>query len=51
MIAFLLTMILFACRCPYQRLDEKPGININTEEEEKQEHIPDTTDPVLLNRF
>ena len=51
MIAFLLAMILFVYGYTYQKLDEKPATNINKEEEEKQEHIPDTTDPVRLNRF
>ena len=50
-IVFLLVMILFIYGYPYHRLDEKPGTNINEEEEEKQEHIPDTTAPVRLNRF
>ena len=51
-IALLLTMTLFAYGCPYHRLDEKPGNNIKEKEgEEKHEHIPDTSDPVRLNRF
>jgi hypothetical protein len=51
MIVFLLVMVLFICGWSYHRRNEKPKKNINKEEEEKQEHIPDTTDPIILNRF
>jgi hypothetical protein len=50
-IVLLLGTIVFICGCPYHRMEVKPGEDINKEEEEKHEHIPDTTDPVLLNRF
>jgi len=49
-IAFLLVMISFVYGYTYQKLEEKPGTNIN-KEEEKKEHIPDTIDAIRLNRF